>query len=106
MAKAPTQSGEKNTRSSVMRLLKTEGPMTSAQLADQLGVTAMAVRFVVVRYNLLPISEEAVLRRSVAITVGYQLDGALLFPSGRLVIGVNENVRIEETTSAHESHRG
>jgi predicted ArsR family transcriptional regulator len=36
--------GDGNTRTAVLRLLKTEGPMDSAQLAERLGLTAMAVR--------------------------------------------------------------
>ena len=37
-------SGEKKTRRAITRLLKTEGPIDSAQLAQRLGLTAMAVR--------------------------------------------------------------
>ena len=32
------------TRAAIVRLLKTEGPMDSAQLAERLGLTAMGVR--------------------------------------------------------------
>ncbi len=35
---------EGKTRAAIVRLLKTEGPMGSAQLAESLGLTAMAVR--------------------------------------------------------------
>jgi len=36
---------------------------------------------------------------------GYQIEGGPLFRRRRLVIRVDENIGIEETTSAHESHR-
>jgi predicted ArsR family transcriptional regulator len=36
--------GDRKTRRAIVQLLKTEGPFTSAQLAERLGVTAMAVR--------------------------------------------------------------
>ena len=37
-------SGERKTRRAITKLLKTEGPIDSAQLAERLGLTAMAVR--------------------------------------------------------------
>jgi predicted ArsR family transcriptional regulator len=37
-------SGERKTRRAITKLLKTEGPIDSAQLAQRLGLTAMAVR--------------------------------------------------------------
>src|SRR5215211_8593070 len=40
-AQAP---GERKTRRAITKLLKTEGPIDSAQLAERLGLTAMAVR--------------------------------------------------------------
>jgi predicted ArsR family transcriptional regulator len=36
--------GERKTRRAIVKILKTQGPLDSAQLADQLGLTAMAVR--------------------------------------------------------------
>ena len=36
--------GGRRTRRAIVHTLKTEGALTSAQLADRLGVTAMAVR--------------------------------------------------------------
>lgn len=39
-----TQTGERKTRRAITKLLKTEGPIGSAQLAELLGLTAMAVR--------------------------------------------------------------
>ena len=44
MANAPLLPGERKTRGAIVRLLKTEGAMDSAQLAERLGLTAMAVR--------------------------------------------------------------
>src|SRR5260370_10847287 len=44
MANASLLPGERKTRGAIVRLLKTEGPMDSAQLAERLGLTAMAVR--------------------------------------------------------------
>src|SRR5215216_5478437 len=42
---AKTQApGERKTRRAIAKLLKTEGPIDSAQLAERLGLTAMAVR--------------------------------------------------------------
>ena len=42
---AKTQApGERKTRRAITKLLKTEGPIGSAQLAERLGLTAMAVR--------------------------------------------------------------
>jgi predicted ArsR family transcriptional regulator len=38
------QTGERKTRRAIVKLLKTEGPIDSAQLAERLGLTAMAVR--------------------------------------------------------------
>jgi predicted ArsR family transcriptional regulator len=38
------QPAERKTRRAIVKLLKTEGPIDSAQLAGHLGVTAMAVR--------------------------------------------------------------
>src|SRR5678810_7040 len=35
---------ERKTRRAIAKLLKTEGPIDSAQLAERLGLTAMAVR--------------------------------------------------------------
>jgi len=36
--------GERKTRRAIVKILKMQGPLGSAQLADQLGLTAMAVR--------------------------------------------------------------
>src|ERR1044071_1601709 len=36
--------GERKTRRAIVKLLKTEGPLDSARLAERLGLTAMAVR--------------------------------------------------------------
>jgi predicted ArsR family transcriptional regulator len=63
------QSGDRKTRRALVHLLKTEGPLTSAQLADRLGLTAMAVRqhlyalqtekFVTVEERRVPIGRPA-----------------------------------------------
>lgn len=37
-------SGDRQTRRAVIHLLKTDGPLTSAQMGERLGLTAMAVR--------------------------------------------------------------
>ncbi|HWS85864.1 MAG TPA: metalloregulator ArsR/SmtB family transcription factor [Pyrinomonadaceae bacterium] len=44
MAHETRRSGERKTRRAIVKLLKTEGPLGSAQLAERLGLTAMAVR--------------------------------------------------------------
>jgi predicted ArsR family transcriptional regulator len=44
MDNAPLQPGERKTRRAIVKLLKTEGALDSAQLAQRLGLTAMAVR--------------------------------------------------------------
>lgn len=44
MRQATREPGEGKTRAAIVRLLKTEGAMDSAQLAERLGLTAMAVR--------------------------------------------------------------
>src|SRR5215831_607162 len=44
MSRASKESGDRKTRRAIVQLLKTEGPLTSSQLAERLGVTAMAVR--------------------------------------------------------------
>lgn len=43
MASSPAP-GDRKTRRAVVHLLKTDGPLTSTQLADRLGLTAMGVR--------------------------------------------------------------
>jgi predicted ArsR family transcriptional regulator len=60
---------DRKTRRTLLHLLKTEGPLTSAQLADRLGRTAMAVRqhlyalqaekFVTVEERRVPIGRPA-----------------------------------------------
>jgi predicted ArsR family transcriptional regulator len=42
--KTEAQQGEHKTRRAIVKLLKTEGPLDSARMAKQLGLTAMAVR--------------------------------------------------------------
>jgi predicted ArsR family transcriptional regulator len=42
--KETRQPGERRTRRALVKLLKTDGPLDSAQLAERLGLTAMAVR--------------------------------------------------------------
>ena len=44
MSRDARQTGERKSRRLIVKLLKTEGPMGSAQLAERLGLTAMAVR--------------------------------------------------------------
>lgn len=44
MGETLREPGEGKTRAAIVRLLKTEGAMDSAQLAERLGLTAMAVR--------------------------------------------------------------
>jgi len=44
MNKETQQPGERKTRRAIVKLLKTQGPIDSAQLAERLGLTAMAVR--------------------------------------------------------------
>ncbi|MGH9902328.1 MAG: helix-turn-helix transcriptional regulator, partial [Pyrinomonadaceae bacterium] len=44
MSPKTQQPGERKTRRAVVKLLKTDGPLDSAQLAERLGLTAMAVR--------------------------------------------------------------
>jgi predicted ArsR family transcriptional regulator len=39
-----TEPGDRKTRRAIVHLLKMEGPLTSGQLSERLGVTAMAVR--------------------------------------------------------------
>src|SRR5215212_10502779 len=44
MAHETLQTGERKTRRAIVKLLKTEGPLGTAELAERLGLTAMAVR--------------------------------------------------------------
>jgi predicted ArsR family transcriptional regulator len=44
MTRETPPTGERKTRRAIVKLLKTEGPLGSAQLAERLGLTAMAVR--------------------------------------------------------------
>jgi predicted ArsR family transcriptional regulator len=44
VSRETTETGERKTRRRIVKLLKTEGPLGSAQLAERLGLTAMAVR--------------------------------------------------------------
>jgi predicted ArsR family transcriptional regulator len=44
MSRETQTTGERKTRRAIIKLLKTEGPLGSAQLAERLGLTAMAVR--------------------------------------------------------------
>src|SRR3712207_6356204 len=44
MTREARQTGERKTRRAIVKLLKTEGPLGSAELAERLGLTAMAVR--------------------------------------------------------------
>lgn len=44
MNRDASQTGERKSRRRIVKLLKTEGPLGSAQLAERLGLTAMAVR--------------------------------------------------------------
>lgn len=44
MSQKREQSAERKTRRAIVKLLKTDGPLGSAQLAERLGLTAMAVR--------------------------------------------------------------
>src|SRR2546423_12671639 len=44
MSQEAQPSGERKTRRRIVKLLKTEGPLGTAQLAELLGLTAMAVR--------------------------------------------------------------
>jgi predicted ArsR family transcriptional regulator len=66
---APPTAGDRRTRRAIVHLLKTEGPLTSASLAERLGLTAMAVRqhlyalqeekFVTVEERKVPIGRPA-----------------------------------------------
>src|SRR5215467_10568925 len=44
MVQAVIQAGPKKTRRSIVKLLKSEGPMDASQMGERLGLTAMAVR--------------------------------------------------------------
>src|SRR5262245_40257835 len=44
MSRSLPKSDQRKTRRAIVNLLKTEGAMDSAQLAERLGLTAMAVR--------------------------------------------------------------
>lgn len=44
MGRETAQTGERKTRRAIVKLLKTDGPLGSAHLAERLGLTAMAVR--------------------------------------------------------------
>jgi hypothetical protein len=50
-------------------------PRTVAIVAVLVLVAAIGLRVLVVRYSLLPVSEEAVLKNALAITVGYYHQG-------------------------------
>ena len=55
--------GERKTRRAIAKLLKTDGPIDSAQLAQRLGLTAMAVRqhlYVLQREGLVTSEERPV----------------------------------------------
>ena len=51
-------------------------PRTVAIVAVVVLAAAIGLRVLVVRYSLLPVSEEAVLKKAVAITVGYYHHGS------------------------------
>jgi predicted ArsR family transcriptional regulator len=44
MSRETTEAGGRKTRRAIVKLLKTDGPLGSAHLAERLGLTAMAVR--------------------------------------------------------------
>src|SRR6476619_6092997 len=63
MSPATQPSGERKTRRTITKRLKTEGPIDSAQLAERLGLTAMAVRqhlYVLQREGLVTAEERPV----------------------------------------------
>jgi predicted ArsR family transcriptional regulator len=63
MSAGAQTTGERKTRRAITKLLKTEGPIDSAQLAARLGLTAMAVRqhlYVLQREGLVAAEERPV----------------------------------------------
>lgn len=63
MSETTRETGERKTRRAIVKLLKTEGPIDSAQLAARLGLTAMAVRqhlYALQRENLVEAEERPV----------------------------------------------
>jgi predicted ArsR family transcriptional regulator len=63
MAKETQQKSERKTRRAIVKLLKTEGPIDSAELGRRLGLTAMAVRhhlYVLQSENLVTAEERPV----------------------------------------------
>ncbi len=63
MSPETQQPGERKTRRAIVKLLKTDGPLDSAQLAERLGLTAMAVRqhlYVLQSENLVTAEERPV----------------------------------------------
>jgi predicted ArsR family transcriptional regulator len=63
MSQETRPTGERKTRRAIVKLLKTDGPLDSAQLAERLGLTAMAVRqhlYALQRENLVTAEERPV----------------------------------------------
>ena len=108
MAKQIEQSGERKTRRAIVKLLKTEGSMDSAQLAERLQLTTMAVRqhLYALQYEGLVTAEER------PVPVGrpakyWQLTRAAdrLFPDAYAELSVALIDAVQETFGAEGMNR-
>lgn len=108
MADTQQQPGERKTRRAIVRLLKTEGPIDSAQLAGRLGLTAMAVRqhlYALQRENLVEAEERPVPVGRPAKHWRLTREADRLFPEAYAELSVALIGALEETFGAEGLNR-
>jgi hypothetical protein len=75
-------------------------PRTVGIVVAGILVFALGMRFAVFHYGLLPVSEEVVLKKAVALSVGYTLDG-----NNRKSLTITNPDQVEEILSLMELRR-
>ena len=97
------QPGERKTRRAIVKLLKTDGPLDSAQLAQRLGLTAMAVRqhlYALQRENLVMAEERPVPVGRPAKFWGLTREADRLFPEAYAELSVALIGALQDTFGA------
>jgi predicted ArsR family transcriptional regulator len=105
---AQQQRGERKTRRAIVKLLKTDGPIDSAQLAERLGLTAMAIRqhlYALQREGLVTAEERPVPVGRPAKFWGLTREADRLFPEAYAELNVALIDALQDTFGAEGLNR-